>query len=123
MEKGKHWILQVPGHLMQASTQATKEVCPENGSWVGIRKKREPLPIYEEALRILREGGQPPPPDPDLITWPPSQNVLNTFSYKNLVSTPPVPIIPESLCMMFASTSATYETNFPTLTRKSNPTT
>ena len=28
---------------------------PDNGPWVGIRKKQEPLPIYEEALKILQQ--------------------------------------------------------------------
>ena len=43
---------------------------PENGPWIGIRKKREPLSVYEEALRILRKEGHSLPPDPNLITWP-----------------------------------------------------
>ena len=54
---------------------------PDNGPWVGIRKKREPLPIYEEALNILRQEGYPPPlEDHDLITWLRPQNVPNSFS-------------------------------------------
>ena len=97
---------------------------PDNGPWVGIRKKKEPLPIYEEALRILRQEGYPPPPeDPDLITWPPPQTTANSFSCKSPTSTLSVPTAPEIPCMMFASTSATYGADFPALERKSNPTT
>ena len=87
-------------------------------------KEREPLPIHENALKILRQEGYPPPPeDPDLITWSLPQNVLNSFSYKNLVPTPPVPTILEISCMMFASSLATYGADFLALERKSNPTT
>ena len=82
------------------------------------------MPIYEEALKILRQECYPPSPeDPDLITWPLLQNVSNSFSCKNLVPTPLIPTIPEILCMMFASSSATYGTEFSALERKSNPTT
>ncbi|MCI68841.1 polyprotein-like, partial [Trifolium medium] len=47
---------------------------PDNGPWVGIHKKAPPLPIYEEALRILREENLIPPDDPDLVTWSPSDH-------------------------------------------------
>ena len=96
----------------------------DNGPWVGIWKKKKLLPIYEEALKILRQEGYPPPPeDPGLIIWPPPQNISNSFSCKSSAPTPPILTGPEIPCMMFASSSATYETDFPVLERKTNPTT
>ena len=56
---------------------------PNNGPWIGIQKKKKPLPIYEEVLKILRqEGYSPPLEDRDLITWPLPENISNTFSCK-----------------------------------------
>ena len=95
-----------------------------NDHWVAIRKKKEPLPIYEEALKILQQEGYPPPlEDPDLITWLPPQNVSNSFSFKTPKPLSSVPLTLEISCMMFTSSSATYGTEFLALERKTNPTT
>ena len=69
-----------PATSCKAPLKPQKKFDPDNGPWVGIRKKKEPLPIYEEALKILWQEGYPPSPEePDLITWPPPQNVSNSF--------------------------------------------
>ncbi|MCI51434.1 polyprotein-like, partial [Trifolium medium] len=65
---------------------------PDNGPWIGIHKKAPPLPIYEEALRILREENLIPPDDPDLVTWSPTDSFQSNhepipyFMYSSLSS-------------------------------------
>lgn len=88
---------------------------PDNGPWVGIHKKVEPLPIYKEALEILRkEGYLPPRDDPTLITWPPPKNCRVSNTYISPVSQP-------ILCMMFNPSSFTYDEQFPTMERCVDP--
>ena len=80
----------------------------DNGPWIGIKKKAEPLPIYEEGLKVLRKERYPPPPaDSNLITWPPSKNCSNLFHQKQKRL--------EISCFMFK------DKDFPTLERKSDP--
>ena len=86
----------------------TRKSDPDNGPWIGIKKKTKPLPIYEEGLKVLRkEGYLPPPADPNLITWPPPKNCSNLFQTKQKK--------PEISCFMFK------DEDFPTLERKSDP--
>ena len=70
------WCRACPGACQKHPTNSYKppskpqrKFDPDNGPWVGIWKKKEPLLIYEEALRILKREGYPPPSkDLDLIT-------------------------------------------------------
>ncbi|KAK7361465.1 hypothetical protein VNO77_03531 [Canavalia gladiata] len=79
----------------------------EDKPWVGIRKKREPLPLYKEGLKHMgRQRHSPPPDDGDLITWPPPKNCPNSYRRKTKVQT--VPTVP---CMM-------NEEDFPPLERR-----
>ena len=86
----------------------TRRTNPEDGPWVGLKKRAKPLPIYKEGLKVLRkERYLPPPADPNLITWPPPKNCSNKFKKADTV-----PVIP---CFMFK------DADFPTLERKSEP--
>jgi len=86
----------------------TRKSDPDNGPWIGIRKKAEPLPIYKKGLKTLRkEGYLPPPANPNLITWPPPKNCSNLFQPKQKEL--------EISCFMFK------DEDFPTLERKSDP--
>ena len=97
---------------------------PNSGPGIRIWKRREPLPIYEEALKILRQERYPLPlEDPDFITWPPPQNGINSFSYKDQVPAPSILLVLEIPCKIFASSLATYGTKFLALERKTNPAT
>ena len=58
-----------PATSRKPPSKPQRKFDPNNGPWVGIWKKKEPLPIYEEALKILQQKGYPPPPeDSNLIT-------------------------------------------------------
>jgi len=71
----------------------TRRYDPDNGLWIGIRKTKDPLLIYEREIKALRKEGYPPA-DPNLITWPPPKNGLNLFREKKPVAVP---------CMMFTN--------------------
>ena len=80
----------------------TRRYDPDNGLWIGIRKTKDPLLIYEREIKALRKEGYPPA-DPNLITWPPPKNGLNLFREKKPVAVP---------CMMFTNE------DFPSLERQ-----
>ncbi|CAI8595172.1 unnamed protein product [Vicia faba] len=85
---------------------------PDNGPWVGIHDKKKPLPIYEEALKILRKEKLLPPNDPTLVTWSPSDHCKVLDPPKN------VELIP---CFMYSTTAPEYSQQFPALERKMDP--
>lgn len=78
----------------------------DNGPWVGIHKKSPPLPLYEEALKILIKEKLLPPNDHDLVTWSPT-------NYCKPIS-PPKPIEPIP-CFNFSSSTSEYDQHFPVL--------
>ncbi|KAI5438486.1 hypothetical protein KIW84_024286 [Lathyrus oleraceus] len=85
---------------------------PDNGPWVGIHGKKEPLSIYEEGLKILKKEGLLPPDDPTLVTWSPTDHCKALH--------PPVVVQPIP-CFMYSAATPKYERQFPLRERKMDP--
>jgi len=56
--------------------KSIKRYDPEDGPWIGIRRKEKPLPIYKRGIKVLRKEGYPLA-NPNLINWPPLKNCSN----------------------------------------------